>query len=232
MGIRSCLLFLLLTIVSGCTAVTGEVKETIKFALKEPKDAELSADEIRSFPYTSLYATWKDEARTLIVLGYVNKPDDWHFISAGKETLVVRNGRVIRTQDLNDNLLAISNLNEDPLTCLMTEPGKCQRRWEREYDYKIDGRTISRKVNSEFYVRERKTLNLPFGEVRTTLIEEKGRFLLTNETFTNRFWIENDGHVVKSEQHVFPGENSSLTLTQVTWIGRDYSKETAERARP
>lgn len=232
MGIRGCLLLLLTLIAAGCTAVTGEVRETIKFALKEADDAELSAEEIKSFPYTSLYATWKNEPRTLIVLGYVNKPDDWHFISSNQETLVLRQGRVIRTQDLNDNLLAISNLNNDPLNCLVTQPDTCQKSWQREYDYQINGKTISRKVRSQFYVGEPKTVKLPFGEVKTRLIEEQGQFLLTNESFTNKFWVEDDGHVVKSEQQIFPPDSLPLTLTQVTWIGRDYSQKTDERARP
>jgi hypothetical protein len=227
MIIRYCLLALLVTTVYGCTAVTDEVRETFEYAFAEQQDAELSPKKIKSFPYTSLYAQWQEKQRILVVLGFVDKPDDWHFITAEKETLVLRQGRVIRTQDLNDNLLAVSNLSEDPLQCLVTRPESCQAKWQREYDFQLGKKEVSRKVTSHFYVKEKQTLQLPFGDVNATLVEEEGRFELSGETFTNRFWIEDDGHIVKSQQQLFPSK-VPLTLTQVTWIGRDYSNKEAE----
>lgn len=227
MLIRYCLLALFGVVTYGCTAVTDEVRETVEYAFKTQQDAELSSEEIENFPYTSLYAQWKEQPRTLIVLGFIDKPHDRHFITAEKETLVVRNGRVIRTQNLNRNLLAVSNLKQDPLQCIITEPNNCKTRWQREYDYKMQEQTLSRAVASQFSVLEEQTLDMPFGKVNTTLVEESGRFELSGETFTNRFWVESDGHVVKSEQQLFPNE-ASLTLTQVTWIGRDYSNKAAK----
>lgn len=227
MLIRYCLLALFGVVTYGCTAVTDEVRETVEYAFKTQQDAELSSEEIENFPYTSLYAQWKEQPRTLIVLGFIDKPSDRHFITAEKETLVVRNGRVIRTQNLNRNLLAVSNLKQDPLQCIITEPNNCKTRWQREYDYKMQEQTLSRAVASQFSVLEEQTLDMPFGKVNTTLVEESGRFELSGETFTNRFWVESDGHVVKSEQQLFPND-ASLTLTQVTWIGRDYSNKAAK----
>lgn len=227
MMIRYCLLFLLVIITYGCTAVTDEVRETFEYAFAEQQDAELSPEKIKRFPYTSLYAQWQGEPRVLVVLGFVDKPDDWHFITAEKETLVLRLGRVIRTQDLNNNLLAISDLSQDPLQCLVTEPDNCQTTWQRQYDYQLDNKKVSRQVTSQFYVRKKQTLELPFGKVSATLVEEEGRFELSGKTFINRFWVESDGHVVKSQQQIFPSK-TPLTLTQVTWIGRDYSDKEAE----
>ncbi|MDA6067170.1 YjbF family lipoprotein [Idiomarina abyssalis] len=227
MLIRYCLLTFFVAMISGCTAVTDEVRETVEHAFSEPENAELSPEKIKTFPYTSLYVQWQGEPRILVVLGFVDKPDDWHFITAEKETLVLRNGRVIRTQDLKRNLLAISKLSEDPLKCIITEPTNCQKNWQREYDYQLDGKSVSRKVASKFYVKEKRVLELPFGKVEVTLVEEKGHYELTGQAFTNRFWVEEDGHVVKSQQQLF-ADRDPLTLTQVTWIGRDYSNNEAE----
>ncbi|HAS22469.1 YjbF family lipoprotein [Idiomarina loihiensis] len=227
MLIRYCLLALFGVVTYGCTAVTDEVRETVEYAFKTQQDAELSSEEIEKFPYTSLYAQWEEKPRTLIVLGFIDKPNDRHFITAEKETLVIRNGRIIRTQNLNGDLLAASNLEQDPLQCIVNQPNDCKSRWQRNYDYQMQERTFSRTVVSQFSVVEEQTLEMPFGKVNATLVQEKGRFELSGETFTNRFWIESDGHVVKSEQQLFPGE-TSLTLTQVTWIGRDYSNKAAK----
>lgn len=216
-------------LLSGCTAVTDEVRATVEYAFKDAEDAEMSPEKIKQFPYTSLYARWDGDARALIVLGFVNKPNDWHFITAENETLVLRNGRVIRTQGLKDNLLGTSNLEDDPLNCIVTHPNRCSALWQRDYDYNINGKTLSRSVKSEFTVHSRETIEMPFGEVSAILVEETGAFLLTDETFTNKFWVEDDGHVVKSEQRVFPA-TPKLTLTQVTWIGRDYTNATEQNA--
>ena len=217
-----------LLILAGCTAVTDEVRETVEYAFKDTEDAELSAEEIDNFPYTSLYAQWQGRARSLIVLGFVNKPNKYHFITADKETLVLENGRVTRTQSLDDNLLSVSNLKSDPLRCIVTTPQSCNNRWQRAYDYQFDdGTRVSRNVKSTFSVKQREQLAMPYGSATATLVEEAGTFLLTGQRFVNRFWVEPDGHVIKSEQHIIPNK-PLLNLTQVTWIGRTNNSESAQ----
>ena len=226
--IRNGLFFCVFIGLAGCTAVTDEVRETAEYAFKDAKDAELSAEEIETFPYTSLYAQWQGKARNLIVLGFVNKPNQYHFITAEKETLVLEHGRVTRTQSLDDNLLTVSNLKSDPLRCIVTMPQSCDRTWQRVYDYQFDtGQLVSREIKSTFTVQQSEQLDMPFGQVEAVLVEEKGEFTLTGESFINKFWVESDGHVIKSEQVLFPNK-PVLNLTQVTWIGRTNNSESAK----
>lgn len=217
-----------LLILVGCTAVTDEVRETVEYAFKDIEDAELSAEGIDNFPYTSLYAQWQGKARNLIVLGFVDTLKKYHFISAEKETIVLEHGRVTRTQSLTDNLLSVSNLKNDPLHCIINQPESCSRTWLRAYDYQFDdGSSVSRDVKSTFSVKQQVQLDMPYGQATATLIEEAGEFLLTGERFVNRFWVEPNGHVIKSEQHIIPNK-PLLHLTQVTWIGRTNSPESAQ----
>lgn len=226
-GLFSCFLLML----AGCTAVTGEVRETVKYAFKDIEDAKLNTEEIQNFPYTSLYAQWQGKARTLIVLGFVNEPSQYHFITAEKETIVIESGRVIRTQNLDDNLLGISNLKDDPLRCVVTKPESCNRTWQRAYDYEFDnGVLVSREVKSTFTVKQTESLDMPYGSANAVLVEEKGEFRLTGKHFKNKFWIEPDGHVIKSEQSVLPNK-PILSLTQVTWIGRTNTHSNSETAK-
>lgn len=226
--IRNGLFACLLLILAGCTAVTDEVRATVEYAFKDTKEATLSPKELQSFPYTSLYAKWQGKARNLIVLGFVDTPKKYHFISAEKETLVLEHGRVTRTQDLDDNLLSISNLKNDPLRCIITTPQSCNSTWQRAYDFQLDdGTRVSRDVWSTFMVKQRKRLDMPYGPATATLVEETGEFLLTGERFVNRFWVEPDGHVIKSEQRIIPNK-PLLNLTQVTWIGRTNNSESAQ----
>ncbi|ASG66415.1 hypothetical protein CEW91_09825 [Idiomarina piscisalsi] len=215
-------------ILAGCTSVTDEVRETVEYAFKDSENAELSAEEIDNFPYTSLYAQWQGKARNLIVLGFVDAPKKYHFISAEKETLIWEHGRVTRTQGLDDNLLSISNLTNDPLRCIVTTPQRCNNTWQRAYDFQLDdGTRVSRYVKSAFSVKQREQLDMPYGQATATLVEETGEFLLTGERFVNRFWVEQDGHVIKSEQRIIPSK-PTLNLTQVTWIGRTNNSESAQ----
>jgi hypothetical protein len=217
-----------LLILVGCTAVTDEVRETVEYAFKGAEYATLNAEEIESFPYTSLYAQWQGEARNLIVLGFIDKPSKYHFITAEKETVTLQRGRVIRTQNLDDNLLSVSNLKNDPLRCIVTTPQSCNNTWQRAYDYQFDdGTRVSRNVKSTFSVKHREQLAMPYGSAMATLVEEAGKFLLTGERFVNRFWVEPDGHVIKSEQRIIPNK-PLLNLTQVTWIGRTNNSESAQ----
>lgn len=217
-----------LLILVGCTAVTDEVRETVEYAFKDIEDAELSAEEIENFPYTSLYAQWQGKARSLIVLGFINTPNKYHFITAEKETFVLESGRVTRTQSLDDNLLSVSNLKNDPLRCIVTKPKSCNNTWQRAYDYQLDdGTRVSRNVKSTFTVKQQEQLAMPYGQATATLVEEAGKFLLTGERFVNRFWVEQDGHVIKSEQRIIPNK-PLLNLTQVTWIGRTNNSESAQ----
>ena len=226
--IRNGLFACLLLILASCTSVTDEVRETVEYAFKDPENAELSAEEIDNFLYTSLYAQWQGKARNLIVLGFVDTSKKYHFISAEKETLVLEHGRVTRTQGLDDNLLSISNLKNDPLGCIVTTPQSCNKTWQRTYDFQLDDRTrVSREVQSTFMVKQRKQLDMPYGQATATLVEEAGKFLLTGERFVNRFWVEQDGHVIKSEQRIIPNK-PLLNLTQVTWIGRTNNSESAQ----
>lgn len=211
---------LLSTVLVSCTNVTEEVRVTIEKAFEESKDAELTPEQIEKFPYTALYASWYQSPRILMVLGYKEAPDDWHFITGSKETVVLRNGRIIRTQNLKQNLLAVSKLQADPLNCIMTQEPGCDTTWQRTYDFQFDEAVISRSVSSSFSVEGKERVDLPQGERELTKVVEKGRFLLSDTAFTNYFWLASDGHVVKSQQIVFPNKEFIL-LTQVKWVGRD-----------
>jgi hypothetical protein len=226
--IRNGLFACFLLILAGCTAVTDEVRKTVEYAFKDIEDAELNAEEIQNFPYTSLYAQWQGKARSLIVLGFVNKPNEYHFITAEKETFVLESGRVIRTQGLDDNLLSVSNLKNDPLHCITTASESCNLTWQRNYDYQLnDGTRVSREAQSTFTVKQPEQLDMPYGQATAALVEEVGKFVLTGERFVNTFWVEPDGHVIKSEQRIIPNK-PLLNLTQVTWIGRTNNSESAK----
>ncbi|RUO30128.1 YjbF family lipoprotein [Aliidiomarina sedimenti] len=206
----------LVTAIVGCTAVTEETRATLEYAFSKPDDVQLSADEINDFPYTALYAKWDDSAQILIVLGYIDS-GEYNWVSADRETMVTVNGRVVRTAGVDYELMAVSNLSQDPLQCVVTAPANCALSWQRQIDIGTEDSRYTRSVRSEFRILGDEVLQLPSGEYQVTRVEEHGT--IGSQKFHNTFWIEADGHVVKSRQLIVP-ERKLLELTQVKWVGR------------
>ena len=213
------LVFIVLTLVTGCNAVTGEAKRTIEYLSEQSPEANLTAEEIEAFPYTALYMNMENASQSLVVLGYVDG-NNFSWVSGENETVVTRHGRIIRTIGLHANLRGISNLADDPLTCVVTEPERCPTEWERVHDFELrNGQQISRAVGSRFERGERAVVNLPGGEVTATLVREHVHVDMGARNYVNEFWIEDDGHIVKSRQMTLFNE-PRFSLTQVKWVGR------------
>lgn len=217
--------------VVGCNAVTGEAKRTIEYIFRDIPDYELTAQEIDEFPYTALYINQEESPQSLVVLGYADSYVDenadgaavvqnFSWVSQERETIVTRQGRIIRTEGLHANLTGLSDLQADPLHCVVTSPANCDLNWTRHHDFTLrDGTRISRRVSSEFEIGGEQALSLPAGETNVTLVREHVDVELEGHRYVNEFWIEADGHVVKSKQWTLYNE-PRFTLTQVKWVGR------------
>ncbi|MBA3989324.1 MAG: YjbF family lipoprotein [Idiomarina sp.] len=208
---------------SGCSSVFSDVRATFDYALAKPQAAHLNETELAAFPYTALYASWADDPQIMLVLGFIDG-QEFHWITGSRETVVTQHGRVVRTADIDYGIVDTSNLAADPLRCILQED--CTTRWQREASF-VDAKNnmFSRVIDSQFEVAGRTQVELPMGTRDVYEVVERGHFALTNDgkerrAFTNYFWLEDDGHVVKSRQLLVPGRRA-LTLTQVKWIGRD-----------
>lgn len=207
---------------TACNAVTDDAKRTLEYAFKDRPNVELSAQELEEFPYTALYVNQEGSPRSLVVLGYADGEADAEklsWVSSDQETLVTRRGRLVRTVDLHNNLLATSDLGSDPLRCIVTDPESCLRTWQRELDFEVGDRRFTRLASSTFKILGPTTIELPSGAADVVHVHETVNVELTDNSFVNEFWIEKDGHVVKSRQKVLFNE-PSFTLTQAKWVGR------------
>lgn len=241
--LAACSLTLMCT---SCTAVFSDVYATWEYATEQRADASLSGADIDQFPYTAVYMRRGDNPRALVVLGYIDGPQglrDLSWITADKETVVTRGGRVIRTSGLEPELVALTHQEVDPLSCLQNrmqqqgfaaafsassggaEAFQCAAEGVYTLELTSQGTPSAVTVESEFTVGNSFSLELPFGTVEVvkvtetlTIGESRGQ---ASYTAQNYYWLEQDGHVVKSEQHFAPGE-APIEITQVKWVGRDY----------
>lgn len=224
---------LLFTVV-GCTSVFDDVRATWHYATEKVSDAELSPADIQQFPYTALYIRRTNEPRALIVLGYIDGQDanaSYSWISQQRETLVTRHGRVIRTSSLQPELVYITNLEQDPLLCIQQAMqssislNSCSMNWSHQRDMEnVSQQRFSIKTESVFFIEDLEALTLPGGRnVDALHIREQINFADSKagrkQTFYNDYWLESDGHVVKSHQHLAP--ELTFMIEQVKWVGRD-----------
>lgn len=224
-------------LLTGCSALTQDIKESWDYARHGPGDVVLTAEEIANFPYTAVYARMGEQAQSLMVLGFVDPghrlrgaPSEYlNWLSAGGETLTTSFGRIVRSTGLAANLAGSSALAHDPLPCFLYAAGEgtgfsaCPTQWQRTLDVTTtapeDG-AGSYRVESTFTLTVNTEITLPSGTVQGHLLTEQGQYTHSGRTFTNRFWFAADGHVLKSEQHIVP-QLPAIQMTQVKWIGRD-----------
>ncbi|MCC5879396.1 MAG: YjbF family lipoprotein [Idiomarina sp.] len=228
---------------SACTAVFTDVVSTWQYAIKKDEDVSLSPEQITQFPYTAIYVRQGDAARALVVLGFIDGPETdqqsgeayYNWISADRETLVTQQGRIVQTSNLSADLLARTEQEADPLRCIADtlahagfaglDAHDCDSDWRYTMDIDSEGGQFSVDTRSEFTVATREVLSLPQAEVEVIKITEHVEFARSRagriQTVENQFWLEQDGHVVKSIQHIAPHQ-APFTLTQVKWVGRDY----------
>lgn len=223
--------------VSSCTAVFSDVYATWNYATQTRADATLSADEIDAFPYTAIYVRRGDNPRALVVLGYIDGAGElanYSWVTAESETLVTRHGRLVKTSDLEPELIARTGLANDPLRCIQRQLKRagfswlqtgCELQWQSEADLEDTGNPYSVKVTSDFHIGEPEQLVMPFGVVEAIRVTEAQTFHESHagrqQQLENIFWLEKDGHVVKSIQYFAP-EQSPIQMSQVKWVGRDY----------
>lgn len=216
-------------LLAGCSAVSYDVQQTWEYALKKNQDVELSAEQIAEFPYTAMYGRVEGGPQILVVLGFVDKTgaaQRLSWITGSRESVTTEHARVISTSGLDVDLAAVSDVEQDPLRCILdnkdvAEP--CNSQWVRQIDMvgKADtSRTGTETIISSFTVLGNDTLELPSGTKQVLHVEEKGRFVFARQAFTNEFWLEADGHVVKSKQQLMP-YTKTIELTEVKWVGRN-----------
>lgn len=202
--------------------------KTFEYAFQERKDLELSAEQIAEMPYTAMYGQIDGAPRTLVVLGFADRTTDvsrLSWVTGGRQSVSTEYARIVSTSGLDRNMVAVSDITEDPLRCIVRAPQQCSTQWIRQIDFKgkegAPEHSGTETLISDFTRHGPETFTLPDGrELLVYRVEEQGRFVFARQRFTNMFWIEPDGHVVKSRQVMMPNTRA-IELTQVKWQGRN-----------
>ncbi|CCN47602.1 conserved hypothetical protein [Vibrio nigripulchritudo MADA3029] len=191
--------------VSGCTQKMTDVGSSLSEAFAASDDVTLSIDEISELPYASTYVRINEGRQVFMVLAFADlnphtSNTQLKWVSADRSIIVTENGRIVKTHGFDgDNLLQLSGSG---LSNGVTPQGHWNAvyDWFPEYRYQFEA-----TVSPTFLGNE--TLKTSQWTLETKKVEEKVTFAALSLSFTNLFWIANDGKVMKSIQYIGPDMN-------------------------
>jgi hypothetical protein len=154
---------------------------------------------VSSLPYASIGAKIGKGPRSLLILWREDRKD-LHWLSADNAAIVTRNGRVVKTAGLPENLRDTRSVGQDPLaTGLVSEGAPTNYRRVVE----TDAPTYDLEIQSRFERIGARQITIAEIEFDTILYEEECAAKTVNWSFRNRYWVDPaDGFVWRSQQAI------------------------------
>tara|TARA_Y100001970_G_scaffold80636_1_gene102385 strand:+ start:6857 stop:7522 length:666 start_codon:yes stop_codon:yes gene_type:complete len=176
-----------------------EAFQTIKDSLIGADNELVTAEIIERIPYASSKLAIGKGAPGLIILESINdNKETW--VSADGLFLVIEDGRVIKSAGLFNNLVSLKFADNDFKNLIVSRTSE-----KLIFYYSYDNpELIDMRVEVERRFITEEKVRLLSGEKQLSLIEEK----ITNDYIgwkeLNKFWVDNEGFVWKSEQFISP----------------------------
>ena len=196
-------LIFLFVVVSSCSSLSNSIApgyseafRTINNAVFGYKDTQITKEIIDNIPYaSSLLKIGKGPQGLLILESLSGNKETW--ISADEVYLVIQNGRIIKTAGLNNNLI-------DFISPVKDFNGLDQDQVNR-YFYSYDQPYLRNlEVSAELKIKTKEPVEVLNKTLNLLLIEEEISNDYLGWNYTNRFWVDDQGEVIKSIQYISP----------------------------
>lgn len=191
----------------ACSANLTGMGKSLWHSVTGRDGVNLTDDEIHSMPYASQYVTLNHGPQLFVVLAF-SEDGQQKWVTQDRAMLITQNGRLIKTTGLADNLLQVSHVDADPLNA----PGKIRdgAGWTRLMGWTEHQQVRYATARSQFRWKGDDSLKTGISTTAVRVLEET---VTTDEArWTNRYWIDSDGQIRRSEQ----------------WIGADYYPVTTQ----
>lgn len=155
----------------------------------------LTNDEIHNMPYASQYMTLNHGPQLFVVLAF-SEDGQQKWVTQDQAVLITQHGRVIKTTGLGDNLLQVGNLDADPLKA----PGQIRNGagWTRVMGWTEHQQVRYATARSQFRWQSSDSLKTGSDITAVRVLEET--VTTDRASWTNRYWIDSDGQIRRSEQ--------------------------------
>lgn len=198
--ILSVLCFVLFTL-SGCSSTSRTYIDTLKLAFDRGEGASLSNEDLAGRDRDVLYVTVGNLPRAVLVLAYTEFGQQ-KWISADNAMLVLENGRLVKTTGFTNDLLYMSDRNNDPLKQPMVkiQPGQS---WQAYTDWSVKQET-GYLQQYEIIDAVIEKIEIQGQQFDTKQVIETVTFF-NGDTAYNKFWYDlTTGQLLKSQQQIAP----------------------------
>lgn len=198
-------LLLLCLLAQGCTQTQKSLGETVKLALLGPDDVQVTAEQVESLPYASMYLRVNNGQRIFVVLGFdENGQQKW--ITRDRTMIVTQHGRVVKTLGLADNLNEVENLAQDPLADpLHLSEGAS---WTRALSWSQAGRFHAATAVSHFTRLPDEVLELAGRRIACRVWQEDVD--ADGKAWRNIFWIDTTTGQLRQSRQTLGGDDFSV----------------------
>ncbi|WP_045415450.1 YjbF family lipoprotein [Vibrio owensii] len=206
----------IVTLTLGCTQKFSDVSATVQEAYGNYVDVELTSEEIEAIPYASAYLKIGNQKQVFVVLAFaelnpLTSQTQLKWVSADKAMVVTENGHIVKTIGLQTTNLA-GVYGDVPAYSSSSAQYTLSYDWSDEYRY-----GFSAEIERSFQGKE--TLTTPISSTEADIYREIVTFPSLEESVENIYWVDSDGQVVKTRQHLGP----NMVPVELT-ILKGYSK--------
>ncbi|WP_181136948.1 YjbF family lipoprotein [Vibrio jasicida] len=200
----------------GCTQKFNDVSATVQEAYGNYIDVELTPEEIEAVPYASAYLKIGSQKQVFVVLAFAESnpltgQTQLKWVSADKAMVVTENGHIVKTIGLQTTNLA-GVYGEVPAYSKSSVQYTLSYDWSEQYRYGFQAQVERSRQGKE-------TITTPLSSTETDVYTELITFPTLEESVENTYWVDSDGQVVKTRQHLGP----NMVPVELT-ILKGYSK--------
>ncbi len=195
--------------ITACSQRFNDLSATLNTALFDADDAVLSQQDILDLPYASSFVRINDGAQIFMVLAFAEKQPktgkmQLKWLSSDQAMIVTEDGRIIKTLGLPQVNLTYIQPAQDSLptfSSIMDKPVSWQARydWQTKQQYLFNYQATITPV-----LKNKSQLNTIISEINVTEVQEVVTIASLDASFVNRYWIDDNNHVVKTQQHLGP----------------------------
>ncbi len=198
-----CLLTILpvLSLMFGCTQKFNDVSATVQEAYSNYIDVELTSEEIESIPYASAYLKLGNQKQVFVILAFAEQnpltgKTQLKWVSADKTMVVTENGHIVKTLNLQNNNIA-GVYGQVPDYSLSNAEYDLSYDWEEQYHYSFPAHIARNYQGKEVVIT-------PLSSISAHVYRESVEFPSLSKTVENLYWVDDEGQVVKTRQHLGP----------------------------
>ncbi|MEE3878800.1 YjbF family lipoprotein [Vibrio sp. YYF0003] len=185
----------------GCTQKFNDVSATVQEAYGNYIDVELTPQEIEAVPYASAYLKIGNQKQIFVVLAFAEQnpltgKTQQKWVSSDKAMVVTENGQIVKTVNLQNNNIAGVYGQVPEYNALNTEY-MLSYDWAEQYRYGFPAH-ITRTYQGK------EVVTTPLSSTSADVYREAVEFLSLSETIENFYWVNDEGQVVKTRQHLGP----------------------------